>query len=261
MSPSPSPTRLAAGDGVVVVGLDGVEADPRAEAPVVHDLTGSPDGAGRHDVARAHLPSADADLLGEAVDHALHRELRLIGAEAAERAADRVVGAHGDGLDVDGRHRVRTGRVAGGPFEHLHADRRVRPRVAEHPRPHGRELPVGVAAGRVLHPDRMALRVHQQRFLARRACTSPVAATARRRARCGPGSPCPPCHRTRRRSRPARPSPGRGRRRAPTRSGCGRPTRPDHPSRRADRRRRSGRQASTPVRGRRARCAGSGTSR
>ena len=28
--------------------------------------------------------------------HALHGELRLVGAEAAERAADRVVGAHRD---------------------------------------------------------------------------------------------------------------------------------------------------------------------
>ena len=36
------------------------------------------------------------DLLGEPVEHALHGELRLVGAEAAERAAHRVVGAHGD---------------------------------------------------------------------------------------------------------------------------------------------------------------------
>ena len=60
---------------------------------------------GVDDVARADLPAADADLLGEAVEHALHGELGLVGAEAAERAAHRVVGAGGDGLDVDGGQR------------------------------------------------------------------------------------------------------------------------------------------------------------
>ena len=43
----------------------------------------------------------DADHLGQPVEHAVHRELRLVGAEAAERAAHQVVGARGDGLDVD----------------------------------------------------------------------------------------------------------------------------------------------------------------
>ena len=79
-------------------GLHRVEARLGAAAAVVHDLAGAPHLAGLDHVALAHLPAADADLLGQPIDHALHRELRLVGAEAAERAAHRVVGADGDGV-------------------------------------------------------------------------------------------------------------------------------------------------------------------
>ena len=44
-------------------------------------------GPGVDDVAGADLPAADAGLLGQPVEHALHRELGLVGAEAAERTA------------------------------------------------------------------------------------------------------------------------------------------------------------------------------
>ena len=106
-SPRPSPTALPAATGRVVVRLDRVEADLGAAAAVVHDLAGAPHVAGVDHVALADLPTVDADQLGEPIEHALHRELRLVGAEATERAADRVVGAHGDRSNVDRRHVVR----------------------------------------------------------------------------------------------------------------------------------------------------------
>ena len=88
---------MPAARGGVVGGLDRIEALPGAEAPVVHDLARAPHVAGLDDVAGPNLPAADADLLREPVEDALHGELRLVGAEAAEGTADRVVGADGDG--------------------------------------------------------------------------------------------------------------------------------------------------------------------
>ena len=101
--------------------------------------------------------------------HALHRELRLVGAEAAERAAHRVVGAHGDATrtSIVG-HVVRPAGVAGGPLEHLHADAGVRRPSRRSPRTSQRgQRAVGVAAGPVLQADRVALGVDQQALLAR----------------------------------------------------------------------------------------------
>ena len=69
--------------------------------------------------------------LGEPIDHTLHRELRLVGAEATERSADRVVGANGDGVHVDRRHVIRPARVTGRTLEHLHPDARVGAAVAD----------------------------------------------------------------------------------------------------------------------------------
>ena len=131
LQPEAEPDRLAGGDGRVVGRLDRVEARLGAAGAVVHDLARTPHRAGADDVALADLPAADADLLGQPVEHAVHRELRLVGAEAAERAAHEVVGARRDGLDVDGRHVVRAGGVAGGPLEHLHPDRGVGAGVAD----------------------------------------------------------------------------------------------------------------------------------
>ncbi len=53
------------------------------------------------------------------------------------------------------------------PLEHLHPDRRVRPGVADHARPQRGEPSVVVATRPVLHPDRVSLRVDQQRLLTR----------------------------------------------------------------------------------------------
>ena len=118
------------GRGRRVVGdLDLVENGFRAGGAVVHDLTGAPHLAGPDHVAFAHLPARDPDLLGQAVDHALHRELGLVRTETAERTADEIVGTHGDRLHVDRIPTVRPTGVAGGTFEHLHADAGVGARV------------------------------------------------------------------------------------------------------------------------------------
>ena len=74
------------------------------------------------------------DLLGKAIHHAFHRELRLVRAKAPERPANGVVGPHRQRLDVDRREDVRTGRVPGRALEHLHPHRRVRPGIADHAR-------------------------------------------------------------------------------------------------------------------------------
>ena len=166
---------LSGGDRLVVGGLDVVEAGAGAEAAVVHDLAGAPDVAGADHVAAAHLPAADAHGGGEAVHHALHGELGLVGAEAPEGAAHRVVGAHGSGLDVDGRHHIWAAGVAGGPLEDLHADRGVGAGVAEHPGPEGGEAALGVAPGAIGHADGVPLGVHEEGLLARqRAAHGPV---------------------------------------------------------------------------------------
>ncbi len=161
-------------------------------------------------------------LLGEQVEAALHREVRLVGAEAAHRAAGRVVGVDGERLDVDVRHPVGAAGVAGGALEHLAADRGVGAGVADHARPHRGQPPLGVAADGVVHADRVALGVHADRLLARRASAAPAGRSARRAARSAPGSTCPPCRRRRRRWAPARRTPARAGRRARSPPGGGR---------------------------------------
>ena len=159
--------RLACCASRVVVRLDRIETDLGATATVVHDLAGTPDLAGVDHVALANLPTVDADHLGEPVEHAFHCELRLVGAEAAERSTDRVVGAHGNRVNVDRRHVVRPARMTGGPFEHFHPDARVRAAVADATHAQRCEPAFGVAAGPVLEADRMSLGVDQQTLLAR----------------------------------------------------------------------------------------------
>ncbi len=122
-------------------------------------------------------------MLGEAFEHAFHRELRLVGTEPAERAAHRVVGPDRHGFHVDVADEVRAGGVAGGSFEHLHADRCIRARVADHPHLDRGELAVGVAAGVVVHPDRVAFGMHQQRLFTRQCDLHGCADVPRRQRR------------------------------------------------------------------------------
>ena len=122
--------------------------------------------ADAHDVAPAHLPAVEPDLGGEQVEAALDGEARLVDAEAAHRAAGRIVGVGGDRLDRERRHPVGPAGVAGGAFQHLAADRGVGAGIAKNV-DLGRGQPAfGVAADRVGHGQRMALGMHADRFLA-----------------------------------------------------------------------------------------------
>ena len=85
-------------------------------------------------VAPADLPAVDADLLGEQVEHALDREVRLVDAEAAHRAARRVVRVDGASprrrRSARGRRRRRGRRRARAPCRRRWRRRRCRRRCA-----------------------------------------------------------------------------------------------------------------------------------
>ena len=167
LQPEPEPDRLARRDRLVVRRLDLVEAGLGPAGTVVHDLARTPLVARLDHVALADLPAGDADLLGEPVEHTLHRELRLVRTEPAERAAHEVVRSDGDRLDVDRRPSVRPARMPGRPLEHLHPDARIRARVADAANLEGGHRAVGVAARPVLEFDRVPLGVHPEALLAR----------------------------------------------------------------------------------------------
>ena len=110
--PQPMPTGLPAFLRRVVGGFTAASVflmptDWSSTWPVANDV------AHLERVPPADLPGVDADLLGQHVDAALHGEGRLVGAEAAHRAAGRIVGVDRDRLDVDVRHLVRPARVTG----------------------------------------------------------------------------------------------------------------------------------------------------
>ena len=168
------------------------------------------------------------------------------------------------GLHVDRRDVVRPGGVAGGPLEHLHPDRRVGAGVADGAHPDRGEHAGVVAPGPVLEPDRMALGVHPEALLARqRALHRSVEQPGGERRVGLVAHVLLAAERAAVRDQLDGHPVGR-RRRGHGRCRRGRPTRPGRPSTRAScarRRRRSARRAWTPARGRRARCAGSGTPR
>ncbi len=131
-----------------------LQADARAEP-----LPGAGAVSLAEHVPEADLPAVDPDLLREQVEDPLDREVRLADTEAAHRAAGRVVGIDGPRLDVDVRHAVGAAGVSGRPLEHLVADARVRPGVPDDAGPEREQVPLLVAAGGVLHPQRVPLRV------------------------------------------------------------------------------------------------------
>ena len=130
------------------------------------DLSGRRQVADPHDVAPAHLPAVDADLGGEQVETAFDGEARLVDAEAAHRAARRIVGVGGDRLDGDRRRPVGPAGVAGGALQHLAADRSVGAGIAENIRLHRGQAALRVAADRIGHGQRMALGMDADRLLA-----------------------------------------------------------------------------------------------
>ncbi len=164
LQPKTETDRVPRGTRLVVGQTHRVKAGTRACTATIHDLAGAPHHTGFDDVARAHLPPRDAHHGCQTVHHPFHRELRLIRAETSERPAHRVVGAHRNRLDVDGRHHIWPGCMTGCAFEHLHPHRRIRARVAQHAHLQCCQPAIGVACSGVLHLDRMAFRMHQQRF-------------------------------------------------------------------------------------------------
>ena len=124
------PQAMPAYSALAVRVLDGaqraLQADARAE-----QLPGRRAVARIERVAPADLPAVDPDELGERVEHALHREVRLVDAEAAHRAAGWVVRVDRGRLDVDVVDLVRAAGVARCALEHLVADARVGARVAD----------------------------------------------------------------------------------------------------------------------------------
>ena len=144
-----------------------IEARFRATRAVVHDLARTPHLAGADDVALAHLPPADANLLRQAIHHPFHRELGLVGAEATERPTHRVVGAHGGAVHVDVGHPVRAARVAGSTLEHLHPHARVGAAVADAAHAQRGQVAVGIATCPVLEANRVPLGMDQEALLAR----------------------------------------------------------------------------------------------
>ena len=166
LQPKPKAHCLASSTRFVVAPLDGIETRFGARTAFVHHLAGTPHLAGVDHVALTNLPARNTDLLGETIEHALHRELGLIGTKSAERSAHGVVGTRGHSGDIDGWHSVRTAGVASRALEHFHAHAGVCTRVANRMYAQTSELAVGIATGPILEHDRMTLGVHAQALFA-----------------------------------------------------------------------------------------------
>ena len=154
----------------------------RMPQPVVHPLAGGEEVARVEDVAVADVVAVEADPLGEPVEHALDGERGLVGAEAAHRAARRVVGVDGARLDVDVRHPVGPAgsdrRPAPAPWRRPRRRRRCRRGSAPGPRSAGRRR----RADRVVQRQRVALGVDAHRLRLGSARAGPAGPAARRRA-------------------------------------------------------------------------------
>ena len=129
------------------------------------------------------VPAVEADLCGEQVEAAFDGEARLVDAEAAHRAARRIVGVGRDRLDLERRHAVGPAGVAGGAFEHLAADRGVGAGIAEDVDLRRGQPPLGVAADRVGHGQRVALRMDADQLFARELDPHRAAGQAREQRR------------------------------------------------------------------------------
>ena len=147
--------------------LDGIQTGQGTIAAIVHDLSRAPDHARANHIATSNFPTADAHLLGQSVEHALHGELGLVGAKATKGTADWVVGAHGDGLNINCRHVIGAAGMAGHALEHFHANTRIGPRITDSAHAQAGQHTSVVTPERILHANRMALGVHQQTFFAR----------------------------------------------------------------------------------------------
>ena len=102
----------------------------------------------------------------EPVHLTLVAERHLHAAEAAHRAAGRVVGVHGAGADADVGAAVGARRAGGRIQQHQGAEQGVGAAVGEDVDVHRHQAAVGVGAGAVAHPHRMAILARLQRLLA-----------------------------------------------------------------------------------------------
>ena len=164
----------AAGQLALVVGVGLGRERQRADAleqlghrgRLGDDLAGREPVAGRDRVADAQRDRVDPERGGEPVHLRLVGERDLDGAEAAHRAARRVVRVD----DVRGQVRVRDRVGPGGEARRVGAHRgragRVGPAVEHDPRADEHEPAVARGAVRVLHPARMAVHVADERLLA-----------------------------------------------------------------------------------------------
>ena len=144
--PQPMPLYFA----LLVDVLDRVERLANAADALAHDLAGAELVAGIEDVSLADVPAVHADRLGQHVHDAFHRELRLVAAEAAHRAAVRIVRVDGLGLDVDVRNAVHAARVARGAQRALGARRVIAAGIRDDARPQREQMSVGIGADRQL---------------------------------------------------------------------------------------------------------------
>ena len=159
LMPQAMPAYLADLVGV----LHGFERFAEAER-LVEQLAGGERFARLENVAVADVVAVDADFFGEAIEQAFDRERRLVRAEAAHRAAGRVVRVDGERFHVDRRHAIRARAVAAGALEHFRADRSVRALVADDAGLHGGDAAFGIAADLVLELDRVPLRMDVEAF-------------------------------------------------------------------------------------------------
>ena len=152
--------------GALVDVFDRVERLANAADAFAHHLAGSELVARIEDVPFADVPAVHADLLGQHVHDAFHRELRLVAAEAAHRAGVRVVGVDRLGVDVDVRDAVDAARVARRAQGALGARRVIAAGIRDDAGPQRQQMSVRIGADGQLDRHRMTLDVMLRRLLA-----------------------------------------------------------------------------------------------
>ena len=155
--------RLTRLDGGVIVGPDRLERLHKAGLRP-DDLPVRQDAAGADGVAQTDLQWRNADLVGHFVQQRLDREAGLRDAKAAERARGRIVGVVGGAFDLKILVGVGAGGVRTRALEHRAAERGERAGVGHDLRLDALDDAVFVAAHREIHPERVPLRVDEQRF-------------------------------------------------------------------------------------------------
>ena len=201
-------------------------------------------------VQEAQLDRVDLERGGELVHLRLVREAALDGAEAAHRAAGRVVRVDAGRLDQRVLDLVRAAGERGRVRADGRARRGVGAAVEQDPRADVDEL--AVAGRAVLHPDlrRVPVDVADERLLAASRRSSPAARCGARASRRGSASRGPRARRRRRRRRRGGCAPAPSRARGTARPGRGRRAATASPRRRRRRPRRRAPPARTPARGR-----------